>query len=416
MERSEIRRALRVALPLLALLTATFEPGNASADEFQLTAAINDDDNETIDKSGWQSTQALSGSDPAGVTLKLLLRQRYVVEISGTFQYARGTGRTADAECSLDVAGDPNGGKQWQARRWLDGWGSDLLDVKARHGGSVTSFDWTPVEPFPVLSPSGELLCSSVNRYRAMLEPSWWEVTFFIDERVFSDNAGQLNITVSRGPFDAPRVWEDKAYDCPRWTAENTQLVNPAARIGEIAHAALMIDSRRNPHEIPYPAQTDAAGNHIYPFNKETGHWGMYTCNWALTDGLYRITVDGVWKYEKDGGQFALADAECATGAANYEKVWKRSDPRGPEAWMDQRYFDPNLNVDYLDVYVNDQKVDWKPLYPDPNNAACSSDAKHTYFVEWKPDRVGPIRFTSRDWAYYEEDNSGMLCVHVQKL
>lgn len=401
----------------------------SSANEFQMEAAINHDNNEVVDEAGWSTVATLAASDADGMQVNILNGQSYHLEISGTFVYAKnrtvnGKPRIADAECSIDPEGQPETAYQWKTERW-QGWGTDLLDVLVTNWGSSVPFNWIPESPYPPLSLGGEPQCSSVNRYYADVAASAWYLTFKVDDRYWLDNIGDLQIKVSRSAFTAPRMYEGKGYQCPKWTHEKEQL-DPIARIGGIEHAGMMLDSQRDPNKYIDPSAKDALGNHIIDFNQESGHWGMYTCNWSLPDSSYRIVVDGVWKWEHDDGTLALADAECATGSVNYENKWAplRTDTRSIDTWMDQRYVDNRKtastadDIDYLDLFINRFKnLDWTPMYPDPQNPKCAGDADHTYFLDnWVPDRTGPIMFEVGDWEYAEQDNRGMLCIHVEKV
>lgn len=417
--------------PSVLAVSAVFSligPMNAaSAHEFQEHAAINDDKNEVADTAGMTRSTGLNASKSDGVAIGVLKGQKYRLEVAGVFVYAAGAtadGRTriADAECAIDPVGDRNTGSQWQSERFK-GWGSDLLDVLVSNTDSVGEVQFKPVDPFPPLSLEGEMGCSRTNTYYADITPIDWWLRFRVDDRYFTDNVGSLEVNLTRGAFTAARLYEGKTYQCPKWTEESMQ--PEPGTVGSILHADVMLDSRRNPKQIPNPAATDLTGNKTYPLSAETGHWGMYTCNWALPDTTYRITVDGVWKYNRDEGELALADAECATGSMEYEEkvAHLRTDTRGPEAWMDRRYISTIAGsdqvIDNLDLMINkdtfkDRK--WIPMYPDPENPACAGDSNHTYYFDFRPDRTGPIHLQMGDWDYYEEDNRGMLCIHIERL
>ncbi|MCA1841252.1 MAG: hypothetical protein LC723_13170, partial [Actinobacteria bacterium] len=49
------------------------------------------------------------------------------------------------------------------------------------------------------------------------------------------------------------------------------------------------------------------------------------------------------------------------------------------------------------------------------SNPSCAGDADHTYFLDYVPDRTGPIRFMAGDWQYFESDNIGMLCIDITR-
>lgn len=120
-------------------------------------------------------------------------------------------------------------------------------------------------------------------------------------------------------------------YSCPN--AYHDDKSDPFRRYGILTSAQLLIDSRTNeldpilhqdPHfdrELhkraapPYYSNTGtSSADEIYKF-RQSGHWGITTCNLAGVGVPYRITVIGKYKFDQTQPPgYAEADAECATG------------------------------------------------------------------------------------------------------
>lgn len=399
------------------LLAAT--PASA---EFQRRAAINDDRFETISLEGSKRTVTLDSTRAAGVWVnKWVVGHTYLLEVKGTFRYQSDPRRRADAECTTDVSGGALPGGFWRSQRWtLGSGGRDYFDVKYRVGATMGSFDWVPLDPYPAQALEGEPLCSSVRTYRAPFTPRVGTLNFVIDDPSgFADNEGILEIAISRQPFVSPRMVNGQSYQCPKWTEENLAPVGNGT-VGELATGVVMVDSRRNPWQVRYPYATDPKSAdlespyypHVHHPDHETGHWGIYTCNWVMPDATYRIKVRGVYTYDERvkkelGPQYALSDAECTTGYTSGDTAWRRD--RFVTTSSIGRVFD------YMDLYLNYGPVEWTPLQ-DENGDGCADDEAHTYVLEWTPGGTGPLHFKIYDIVYREMDNRGDLCMEVLKI
>lgn len=409
----------------------------------------------------------------------------YRVEVSGKFVYDTSIpGREADADCFLDPT------RTDRATRWTANWSlvagapdSDgLLDVKVAQGGTEQLLDWIPIKPMD--STQGDPRCSADHTYFTTITTikagtGLLPVTFSINETEFSDNSGdQITITVFRKPIVLPqREWVGKKYMCPRWKNDKTSQFDYKKTVGALQTADVKIDAHDDPQEILNPS--DLSAKDIYDVNLnsrtddrlphfgEAGHWGVYTCNFALPDTTYRITASGTWWFvtytymagvksawfEKNGATFAafpaLADAECAQGAREHDLA-KFTEPvvvaQGEslgKAWLDQRYTDtsnPGVVIDYLDVELNHGQIDWKPapgteFAPQaPPGAAHSSrgqcSSTHVYSALWTPLTppqggtaqwgAGPMLVRVKDLRqgalYLENDNQGVVTVQIRKV
>lgn len=411
-----VRRTLRWAAISVAVF-GLLHPSPVAAETFQWHSAINDDRKETVATVGNARSLTLDTTRPGGVWVSdFVPGQTYTLRVQGTYRYGNSTKKIADAECTTDVGGSLTSGT-FVAKRFLD---RDYYDVMVKVGNELASFDWRPESPYTGADASkGEPQCSSTHVYTASYAPSTTSLSFVVDDPVVADNQGLLTITVARGAFSTLRRYANQNYQCPKWTDEPVSSA-PTGVVGEIQTADVMVDSRRNPYQVPYPYATDSgpanATNPYYPHifapEDETGHWGIYTCNWALPDSTYRIVVDDLFTYDETvqadmGPEYAQADAECTTGTEPGDTAWKRD-----------RYIKKTtsgLTYDYMDLYINYKAVEWTPLV-DENGDGCADDHHHTYFIDWRPDYMGPIHFKIYDIAYRELTNRGELCMDVEKI
>lgn len=381
---------------LLAVLASVLRPASAFA-EFQVRGAIDDPANETISGLGQTRTSTFSARD--GGWFMMLSGQRYNIEVSGVFNYSSaGPKYLADAECS--TYGADNG---WQAQRFTGLYNSDLLDLKLR-GDADTSFDWAPVQPFT--NGSGESACSSTHTYTTTFTSnsrSSLYVYFWVHDTDPQDNNGDFTVRITRGPYSNIRVVDGNAYQCPKWTEEAP--VDTAERAGEIQTADMTIDSFTW-GAVGSAGEKDALGNHIHPYWYQTGHFGLFTCNWALPDSVYKITVSGTWQYDNSSlPPLNMADAECTTGPADSQ-------------WLVERYAADPRNIstgwtDYMDTYINGVNFNWVPNKPDITGL-CSTD--HIYTLLWSPVNPGPILFNIYDFSYQELNNTGQMSIKVEKV
>lgn len=433
-------------MSLVAMVVGLLNPASPAYAELQQRAAINDDKHETMSTTGTSRTFTVPVDDPKGTWIdRMMVGSEYTLEVSGTFSYAGGTGRIADAECAQDVAGDGLTGRQWRAKRWsgeLQGAFEDVFDVRIKQGTGFQYLDWIPVDPYPAHMNAltnltsagnyGESRCSSSHTYTAKFVPLYPWITLSVFEPwIASDNAGEIRLTMTRSPFITTR-----AYDCPKWTDDPFTTVpgvpdgmesgeehpsspaNSRIVVGEIESAAVMIQAHRDGNQITSPGAFNFAGDPTRPyypramrFDAETGHDGIYTCNHAMPDAKYKIIVDGTFTYNSSVNlkdpQLAMADAECATGLEPGDTAWK------PERFTETV---DGVHYDYRDLIVGHQGwVDWRPVV-DTNGDGCADDANHTYEVIFTPSSPGPILFKIYDVDYHEADNFGALCMEVYKL
>lgn len=408
----------------------------------------------------------------------------YRVEVSGKFVYDTSIpGREADADCFLDPT------RTDRATRWTANWSlvagaptrTAFSTSRSRKGVPSSSWTGSPSSRWilpRVIPAAARTTPTSPRSPRSRRAPASSR-TFSINETEFSDNSGdQITITVFRKPIVLPqREWVGKKYMCPRWKNDKTSQFDYKKTVGALQTADVKIDAHDDPQEILNPS--DLSAKDIYDVNLnsrtddrlphfgEAGHWGVYTCNFALPDTTYRITASGTWWFvtytymagvksawfEKNGATFAafpaLADAECAQGAREHDLA-KFTEPvvvaQGEslgKAWLDQRYTDtsnPGVVIDYLDVELNHGQIDWKPapgteFAPQaPPGAAHSSrgqcSSTHVYSALWTPLTppqggtaqwgAGPMLVRVKDLRqgalYLENDNQGVVTVQIRKV
>lgn len=430
---------------VLVLVVGLLNPASPAYAEFQERAAINDDKHETMALEGTSRTFTVPVDNPDGLWVdRLIVGSEYTLSINGTFSYMTGKGRIADAECTQDEAGDGLTGRKWRAKRWTgEGQGAfiDLFDIRLKQGESYSYLDWIPSDPYPATgntminatSPGnyGESRCSSTNSYTAKFVPLYpqMQVNVF-DPWMPSDNAGQINITLTRSP-----LLKTRTYDCPKWTGDSftsvpgvpdgmesepghpTTPANARVVVGEIQSAAVMIQAHRDGNQVPRPGALNFAGDSSRPyyprtlrFDAETGHDGIYTCNHAMPDAVYKIVVDGTFTYNSSvnhsDSRLGMADAECTTGVSSEDATWQRD--RFTEVVG-------GITQDFQDLTVGRDWLDWKPVV-DTNRDGCADDANHTYEAFFSPRGASPLLFKIYDHAYLESDNFGALCMEVYKL
>lgn len=389
-----LRQVCKVAL-FVGLVMNMLRPPVAEAVEFQKRASINDPKNEVISTQGATITRTFPVED--GVVVQLVEGITYRLDVTGRYEYtSAGSAYLADAECSTYGSGS-----SWKSQRWtaLAG-GSDLLDLKA---GQDITFDWQPVQPMS--GASGEPACSATNTYSTTFVPPRGAnyVQFYLHDPDPSDNNGTMSLTVTRGAFSGPRVFEGAGYQCPKWN-ETPAVGTPGETVGEIQHLTTLVDSFMFT-AMAHPDEVDENGNHIYPYWYQSGHTGLYSCNWALQTSVYRITVEGTYIYNNEYPN-AMADAECATGLADDIWFFERypTNPRDPLAPYN----------DNLDMAIGKTNVRWIPNQPDASGM-CSLDHKY-YLPAWSPTGPGPIHFHLYDFAYEEWNNRGQLKVTVERI
>lgn len=401
--------ALRSAV--LAVLAIGLSLGGtpiAVAQEFYGFAAVNDDKQEIISLKGSSRSVSISASQGEVYVPGFVAGLTYTLEARGTFSWGSGTGQRADAECMTDVAGDGLTGARWGSKRWIGWMGTDFIDLKT----DSMELEWTPVDPYQNLA-LGDPNCSSTHTYRTAFVPTFDMVRFLINDPHGWNNSGSMELNITRQPFSGVR-----GYQCPKWVEEP---LAPQGVVGEIEAADVMMDTRTE-FGLPLPSYqemdyTKDPSSPYYPHRwspyQNSGHRGIYTCNYAMPDVQYKITVMGSYTQNESvtnelGPQYAMADAECATGMTAGDTTWKRNrfDFTNPSFSEKQDALD--LRIDYHDI-------DWRPVV-DNNGDGCADDPQHTYTTIWVPKWHGPIHFGIYDFAYAEGDNRGELCMDIQKL
>lgn len=280
-------RWIRATIVLAAASAAMLTNSTASA-EFVTRGSINDPANETRVTAGPNEARNVYSS-PLLSRTTFAPGQTYTLVAVGTYQFNSGV---YDAECSTDPTGTTPGAG-WRANRWGAVYGTptrDYYDLKGIYpDGSAVFGEWQPVDPYPAGSTAGEVGCSKINTYRATFTPlaprtptqAWFNVD--------GGASTPLKLTILGPVFSTQRIFEGQGYQCPKWAKEPVSPSAPPA--GEIKVAKLSVDSRDNPAETQNPK---ADG---YAYWEESGHWGMYTCNWALPASTYTISVKGTYQY-----------------------------------------------------------------------------------------------------------------------
>ncbi|HVF12276.1 MAG TPA: hypothetical protein VNA87_04245 [Actinomycetota bacterium] len=430
---------------VLVLVVGLLNPASPAYAEFQERSAINDDKHETMALGSTSRTFMIPTSKPDGLRVdRMIVGSEYALSISGTFTYMVGAGRTADAECAQDVAGDGLSGRQWKAKRWsgeAQGAFEDLFDIRVKQGSGFQYLDWIPTDPYPptmnamtditAAGDYGESRCSSTHTYTAKFIPTYPQISLSVfDPWKPADNSGELRITLARSPYVGTRT-----YDCPKWLNDPFLSVpgvpdgmesgqdhpgspaNSRVVVGEIETAAVMVQAHRDGQKTKFPGALNFGGDTSRPyyprtmrFDAETGHDGIYTCNYGMPDATYKIVVDGTFTFNSSvnyyDSRLAMADAECTTGLETGDTEWK------PQRFTELRNGVP---YDFEDLTIGRDWVDWKPVV-DTNGDGCADDANHTYEVIFSPSTPGPLLFKIVDHAYKESNNFGALCMEVYKL
>lgn len=410
MRRRRTKLAVSATLAMMVSVASGLNVTPAAAQEFYGHAAVNDDKEEQVSLTGSSRTFSLNTAGGSVYVPGFVPGLVYTLKAKGTFRWANGRGQEADAECMTDIAGDGLTGARWEPARWIGWLGTDHIDLKV-YGQELT---WVPESPY--LNPAqGDPACSSTHTYTTTVVSTSDTMEFIVNDVRSYDNTGSLEITISRPAFATAR-----SYQCPKWV-EQPVVADPRSIAGEIEFANVMIDSRHD-FGLPVPAyqemdfSQDPSAPH-YPHkwhpHQQTGHVGIYTCNYAMPDVRYKITVTGTYSQDEEitgrlGPQYAMADAECSTGVTEGDTGWERN-----------RFdiFDPTFqnDIDSFDLTVGYDQVDWKPVV-DVNSDGCADDEAHTYVIEWSPRWHGPIHFGIYDFAYDEGDNRGELCMDIEKL
>jgi hypothetical protein len=390
-----MRRKLLI-VPALLLFFVGLQPASGLSSDWQPRAAINAPGDEETQP--WSATQAVAAGSLSGLEVSVLPGAEHTLHVTGTYQFQTwaGTARLADALCAVDHY-DPAAGPSWQKARWDHLVHAGWLDLKVRDGGVVRDIAWEPVgsDPAVPVDPG----CSSTHHYTAKFVPQAASVHFFVSDPWTEDTHGQLDLTVS-GPG-----WE-RPYQCGKRTEEAVVDV-PGDSVGEIHHAHVTVDSRRSTDDFLNPADAkNPDGTWQIDHWNESGHWGIYTCNWALPTSKYRVTVTGTFRYaftENLKTRRAMADAECARDIDGNRRWWTN-------------FYEPTAEADdILDLYVNRKAVDWKPLFESKNNPGCSD--LHMYVLEdWSPQYAGPVHLKIYDSNYAEFDNIGDLHVMIERV
>lgn len=392
------------AAMMTAAMLSIMTQGAAKAVVYEERAAINEEGNETTSFNGTSRTKQVDSSHPSsGSNFILVQGMTYTIQAAGRFSYEGSL--KADAECTAGQDG------RWVPRRLTDSSGRDTWDLSlTEYGRADHQFDWTPVLPY-TSSAQGDPACSSVNRYTATFTKSNGTndvYLFVVDD--WAGNTGSLSVTLSRGPFEAPRKLSGTTpYQCGKRSGETWR--SDDGTVGEIQHAQLTIDSR-TPTDGYTAGAKDSLGGYLHPWWYESGFLGIYTCNWALPGSVYKIIISGTWSYDTAyAAPFAQADAACTTGTAD-------------TAWLPNRYpADPLYPVntwssqDTMDAYVDSRWVAWQPNKPFPSTLSqgCSSD--HTYVLPaYSPVEAGPVRIQIADWAYQTGNNQGQLQITIEKI
>ena len=390
-------RAKLKFLPILAMVAMTLQPASGLSGDWQPRSAINKEGDERTTKEivfeKW-----VDARDQRGVAVTVLPGAVHTLHVEGTYQFQTwaGTARLADALCAKDHY-DPAAGPNWQLARWDHLVNVGWLDLKARDGAVARAIDWKPLGTNPTVPVDAG--CSSTNHYTASFVPTTNEVSFFIDDAWTDDTAGGLKLTISSPGFERP-------YQCPKRTEEPI-VDKPGDKVGEIEAAHVTVDSRRSTDDYPDPNKAkNADGSWQLDHWNESGHWGIYTCNWALPTSTYRVTVTGTFRYAFThdlSTRRAMADAECA-----------RDTQGGPKWWNEGLYAPTPEADDLLDLYLNHKPVEWKPIHESHSSPGCSD--LHMYVLEnWSPAEAGPINLKIYDVNYAEFDNVGELHVMIER-
>lgn len=261
-------------------------------------------------------------------------------------------------------------------------------------------------------------------------------------------------------------------YQCPKYSKESITSAGSGPK-GYLESANLTIDSRDNSYDPVNPAGESQARNYdgtgyysdeVVPY-KQTGHWGIQTCNWSEANTLYRITVRGAYKFDQtQPAGYGEADAECSTGFApssdpewgltsaesastwtdkfvppQYSYIYKGKHPNivaaSPDAdrygaeWKDHRFdYDFLLNKGIPGAEINaydgdgfDLEIGWSPgpvtwtalEAGKPVDKPCSKD--HVYAYDFRG-TGRPIHLVLADFVRYAEwENCGTLSIHIQK-
>lgn len=109
-------------------------------------------------------------------------------------------------------------------------------------------------------------------------------------------------------------------------------------------------------------------------------------------DEMYIFVVSGTFSYGFLGGK---ADAECSN--VDNDPTWQR-----------ERYRLLDPDNDLLDVYVNDQPVDWRADKPD--SLGCDS-RDHRYQLTFHPETAGRVKFSVHDLGH--SNNRGALTIRI---
>lgn len=285
------RAAIAAAAASVAMLTGT----TASA-EFVTRGSINDPANEAGVTAGPNETR-LVGALPVLSRTTLAVGHAYTLVATGTYEFNYGV---YDAECSTDAAGR-TGGATWRANRWGAYYGTperDYFDLKAVFVDAVAAFgEWQPIDPYPPGSTQGEAGCSRTNTYQTTVTVLPPRTPSQLWMSLDASTPAKLSVTITGPAFSTPRIFEGQGYQCPKWAKE--PVAPSASRAAEIQSAKLVVDSRDNPAETQNPK---ADG---YAYWEESGHWGTYSCNWALPASTYTISVKGSYQYI--GGEWTRA-------------------------------------------------------------------------------------------------------------
>lgn len=386
------RRYSRVVI-LGTLILGLMKPPAVEATEFQKLAAINDERNEVISTARSTQTKSVSSASPNdGASFLMIAGQPYTLTARGTFNYAGGrAGYEGDPECSTF------NGSVWTDQRFTSSKGTDLIDLKVSDATVVSAFDWTPNVPSATNS-----ACSADHTYRTSFRPATGGWVYFFVHDTDANNVGEIQLTVERGAFSGRRIFEGAPYQCPKRSGEAVK--DTGATVGEIEKATTTLDSFTP--TIYTVNDKDANGNFIHEWWEQSAHWGLYTCNWAMPDRVYKITISGTWKYDTSRpGEYAMADAECTTGLADPIWFYERYPVAPREVAADYK--------DNMDVYVNHKNLFWKPNAPDAS-WWCSTD--HTYSALYTPPGPGPIRLHLYDFSYEEWNNAGTLQVTIERV
>lgn len=247
------------------------------------------------------------------------------------------------------------------------------------------------------------------------------------------------------------RNYRGRGYQCPKYPGEPFA-GSPTDTVSVLTDASLTSDSRMNVSEFLAWGGWEGMAAFGFPYWKNTGTDGVYTCNWPDAGG-YRVLARGVYRYDQTApGQFALADVECATGyprrdlvPAYYEYHFDEIERAGHagndwtavgSTWQPHRFawqtmFGP---VDSFDLQVDGAPTPtWRPLYPSADEPRCSDNLDrdgdgrpdHVYVLDADPGTITiepaplpnePVNFGPADVLEYAEwDNCGLVQVAIER-